>query len=389
MRSHLGKWVFALSVAALLAGCESRPTDQGQQYKDGKLHHTFELVNEPNATGRPVNSRDFFRQVSEIRAISPSLYSGHQATYTAVERWAKAGADPKLLAQYGIRAYQMEGKDGFGNVQFTGYYTPIVHARYVQQGEYQHPIYQMPARNKKSGRLPDRASIYRGALGKNNILAYSNSMLDNFMMEVQGSAYVSFGENQPLVFFAYSGKNGRAYNSIGKVLIDRGEVAREEMSMQAIRNWAATKSPAEVQELLEQNPSFVFFKPKASAPVKGASGVPLIAKASVASDRSIIPSGSTLLAEVPVLDNNGKFTGHYQMRLMVALDVGGAIKGHHFDIYQGIGEQAGHEAGFYNHFGRVWLLKEPSEGGPLFNAYNSPDKQYRAQTLFVKQSSLK
>ncbi|MDR8350934.1 murein transglycosylase A, partial [Acinetobacter baumannii] len=93
-------------------------------------------------------------------------------------------------------------------------------------------------------------------------------------------------------------------------------------------------SEAEVRELLEQNPSFVFFKPQSFAPVKGASAVPLIGRASVASDRSIIPPGTTLLAEVPLLDNNGKFNGQYELRLMVALDVGGAIKGQHFDIYQ-------------------------------------------------------
>ncbi len=73
--------------------------------------------------------------------------------------------------------------------------------------------------------------------------------------------------------------------------------------------------------------------------MKGASAVPLIAKASVASDRSLIPAGTTLLAEVPLLDNKGKFTGKYEMRLMVALDVGGAIKGQHFDMYQGIGRK--------------------------------------------------
>lgn len=68
------------------------------------------------------------------------------------------------------------------------------------------------------------------------------------------------------------------------------------MSMQAIRQWAENHSEAEVRELLEQNPSFVFFKPVMYAPVKGASAVPLIAKASVASDKSLIPPGTTLLA---------------------------------------------------------------------------------------------
>ncbi|MFP3408778.1 3D domain-containing protein, partial [Pseudomonas sp. SIMBA_065] len=87
--------------------------------------------------------------------------------------------------------------------------------------------------------------------------------------------------------------------------------------------------------LLETNPSFVFFKAEPFTPVRGASAVPLVAKASVASDRSIIPAGTVLLAEVPQLNEKGKFNGKYEMRLMVALDVGGAIKGQHFDIYQG------------------------------------------------------
>ena len=95
--------------------------------------------------------------------------------------------------------------------------------------------------------------------------------------------------------------------------------------------------------------------------------MPLIGRASVASDRSIIPAGTTLLAEVPLLDNNGKFNGQYELRLMVALDVGGAIKGQHFDIYQGIGPDAGHRAGWYNHYGRVWVLKTAPGAGNVFS----------------------
>lgn len=181
--------------------------------------------------------------------------------------------------------------------------------------------------------------------------------MDNFIMDVQGSGYIDFGDGQPLTFFGYAGKNGHAYRSIGKVLIDNGEIPRDEMSMQAIRHWGETHSEAQVQALLEQNPSFVFFKPARFSPVKGASAVPLIGRASVASDRSVIPAGTTLLVEVPLLDNHGKFTGKYELRVMVALDVGGAIKGQHFDIYQGIGAEAGHRAGWYNHYGRVWVLK--------------------------------
>lgn len=74
---------------------------------------------------------------------------------------------------------------------------------------------------------------------------------------------------------------------------------------------------------------------------------------------------------MPLLDNNGKFNGQYELRLMVALDVGGAIKGQHFDIYQGIGPDAGHRAGWYNHYGRVWVLKN-APGAGMFLAANPP-----------------
>jgi len=367
MKGHWAKYLVAGTLLALLAGCTSRPTDRGQQYKDGKLDQPFALVNEPNAKGRPVNGKDFADQISQIRSASSGLYARQSGTYSAIEGWLMAGGDTRQLSQFGLNAYQMEGADNYGNVQFTGYYTPVVQARYTRQGEFQYPLYRMPPRSK-GRQLPSRAEIYSGALSERYVAAWSNSLMDNFIMDVQGSGYVDYGDGRPLQFFGYGGKNGHAYRSIGKVLIDRGEVKREDMSMQAIRQWGEEHTPEEVRELLEQNPSFVFFKPENFAPVRGASAVPLVAKASVAADRSLVPPGTALLAEVPLLDNNGKFTGKYEMRMMVSLDVGGAIKGQHFDIYQGIGAEAGHMAGWFNHYGRVWVLKAaPGTGTPLFS----------------------
>ena len=358
------KYVVTGAILAMLAACSSKPTDRGQQYKDGELTQPFSLVNQPKATGVPVNAGDFAQQVAEIQNASPKLYNSQGHVYNAVQQWLQAGGDTRTLKQYGLDAWQMEGADNYGNVQFTGYYTPVIEARHTRQGEFQYPIYRMPP---KRGKLPSRASIYAGALSDKYVLAYSNSLMDNFIMDVQGSGYVDFGDGSPLNFFSYGGKNGWPYRSIGKVLVDSGEFKLEDMSMQVIRHWGETHSETEVRALLEQNPSFVFFKPQSFAPVKGASAVPLVGRASVASDRSIIPAGTTLLAEVPQLDNNGKFNGQYELRLMVALDVGGAIKGQHFDIYQGIGADAGHRAGWYNHYGRVWVLKPAANSDNVFN----------------------
>lgn len=340
----------------LLAGCQSYPSDRGQQYGNQRLSQSLTWVRESNAKGKPVNVKSYLEQIAAINQSSPRLYNGNRETFNAVQKWLESGGDSHRLSQFGLHAYQMAGVDGFGNVQFTGYYTPIVEARRTPQGKFRYPLYAMPPKGKE--KLPHRQAIYAGVLDKHDVaIAFTNSLIDNFIMEVQGSGYVDFGDRKPLTFFAFAGKNGYTYRSIGKVLTDSGEIALADMSTQAIRHWAATHSEAELKELLIQNPSFVFFQPIMDAPVKGASAVPLIAQASVASDPSLIPAGTTLLAEIPLLDQQGKFTGKYQMRLMVSLDVGGAIKGHHLDIYQGIGNEAAHEAGFYNHYGRVWVLK--------------------------------
>ncbi|WP_340620853.1 murein transglycosylase A [Xenorhabdus siamensis] len=354
------KYFLCSAVVFLLSACHLRPTEQGQQYKDGHLTQDFQLVNTPNAQGSPVNAGDFVTQVKLISESSPQLYANQRATFNAIENWMQYGGNIRNLAQFGLLAYQMEGEDNYGNVKFTGYYTPILQARHIKQGEFRYPLYQMP--DKPYSRLPDRAAIYDGALDKKWIIGYSNSLIDNFLMEVQGSGYVDFGDDKPLTFFGYGGKNGHAYRSIGKVLIDSGKIPQEAISMKAIRQWAEKHNESEVRQVLEQNPSFVFFKPEPYTAVRGASAVPLVAKASVASDKALVPPGTVLLAEVPVLDNFGKFTGQYRMRLMVALDVGGAIKGHHFDIYHGVGSRAGEMAGFYNHYGRVWILKKALSG---------------------------
>lgn len=358
-------------VALLLAGCSSKPTDRGQQYKDGKISQSFTLVNQPSAVGKPVNAGDFAQQVLQIQSNAGRLYGRHQATFNAVQSWLAAGGDTRQLRNFGLESWQMEGVDDYGNVQFTGYYTPVVQARYTRQGQFQYPIYRMPPR-KRAYKLPSRAEIYNGAIDSRYIIAWSNSLIDNFIMDVQGSGYIDYGDGRPLTFFGYGGKNGWAYHSVGKELIDRGEVKREDMSMQAIREWADQHSADQVRQLLETNQSFVFFKPESFASVRGASAVPLVAKAAVAADRALIPPGTVLLAEVPLLTGKGKFSGKYQLRIMTALDVGGAIKGQHFDIYQGIGPDAAHLAGFYNHYGRVWLLKNAPGSGllpakPVFN----------------------
>lgn len=357
------KKIAALSaVAMLLAACGSDTPKSTSQFDtrpfgakfDGRqfIPHHAQLVSVSRVANEDsvVNQGDFLTQLSNVRAYANGLVNKFAGTYGKVTAWVAAGANIEDLRDYNINIRQMRGEDGYQNVLMTGYYSPVIHARRTPQGNFRHPIYAMPSQKRFT-----RAQIYDGALaGQGLELAYSNSMLENFLLGVQGSGYVDFGDGR-LNYFAYAGQNGYKYASVGRLLVEDGEVPKEKMSVQAIREWGA-KNPGRVQSLLERNPSYVFFKNDPTGKVKGSAGVPLVPLASLASDRGVIPSGSVLLVETPIIDRKGNWTGEHEMRLMVALDVGGAVNGQHFDLYQGIGDEAGHQAGLMKHYGRVWVL---------------------------------
>ncbi|KLV01638.1 murein transglycosylase [Photobacterium aquae] len=335
-----------------LAGC-ARPTDRGQQYLDGEFDQVLNPVSTVSSD-KPRDYHEFKQQMELVLERSPSMAATYQSLYRQVENWAENSGDPATLGNYGIDLAQMGGGDGYGNVMFTGYFSPVIELRHQPDATYRYPVYAMP---KCGTSCPNRTAIYAGALdGQGLELGYSASMLDIFMMEVQGSGFVHFEDNDQLQYFAYNGKNGHPYVSIGKVLIERGEVPREKMSLKAISEWAAKQDDATVRELLEQNPSFVFFKPSSTLDVMGSAGIPLQAHAAVAADRKYLPMGSVLLAEVPQLDREGKWNGKHVLKLLMALDTGGAVKKNHLDLYHGMGHEAGIDAGHYKHFGRVWKL---------------------------------
>ncbi|WP_284443118.1 murein transglycosylase A [Buchnera aphidicola] len=329
--------------------------NQGQQYKK-KLIKNFTKTKTINIEEKITNSKLFLVQVKKIKKYSPFLYLKNELIYKKILNWLKNNSSIDELNQFGINLFQMKGADNYGNVKLTGYYTPIVQARKIKKNDFKYPIYSMPYHLNKNEPLPKRKDIYNGALDKKYILAYSNSLIDNFIMEIQGSAFIDYGNNTKPTFFSYAGKNGWPYKAIGQILINRGDIQKKNMSMQAIKNWFKKHTKKEIQDLLEENQSFVFFKETQKKQVYGASSVPLIAQTSVAVDPSIIKKGSVILLKVPLLDQNGLFINKYEIRLVVALDVGGAIKGQHFDMYEGIGKKAAVSAGFYNHYGYAWVL---------------------------------
>ncbi|WP_428772274.1 murein transglycosylase A [Vibrio sp.] len=341
-----------LTAALLLFGC-AQPTDRAQQYLDQPFNDTLNQV-ELVESNKPRDFTEFERQATLVVDNSPSMAAIYQPLYQKLAEWALQSGETEQLSQYGIQAAQLGGGDQQGNVMFTGYFSPVMELRHQPDDTFKYPVYRKPDCDQD---CPTRAEIYAGALqGLGLELGYAANRIDPFIMEVQGSGFVHYEDDDTLEYYAYAGKNNKAYVSIGRVLIDRGEVAREKMSLKAIKDWVLANDDDSVRELLEQNPSYVFFAPRAAAPVTGTAGIPLLPMASVAGDRSILPMGTPILAEVPLLNTDGSWSGAHQLRLLLVLDTGGAVKQNHLDLYHGIGPRAGTEAGHYKHFGRVWKL---------------------------------
>jgi membrane-bound lytic murein transglycosylase A len=264
----------------------------------------------------------------------------------------------------------------------TGYYEPIVHGSRVASAEYHVPVYRTPPnlalrtpRRKAASATPaapgwrrfahrvtgffyDRAAIEEGALaGRKLEICWVKDPTDLFFAQIQGSARVKL-EDGSILRINYDGHNGWPYTPIGRILIERNIVPKDEMSMDRIRDWMQA-NPDEGKELRRRNKSFVFFRETGLAdheePV-GAQGVSLTPGRSIAVDKFIHIYGTPFFidAELPIVSE--KSPARFR-RLMVAQDTGGAILGPaRADLYFGAGDEPAHVAGRIRHPGEFTML---------------------------------
>jgi membrane-bound lytic murein transglycosylase A len=234
---------------------------------------------------------------------------------------------------------------------FTGYYEPEMRGALTRHGPYQTPVLAPPpgfSMVAGGGNFPTRAEIEDGALDADKLaIVWLESPIDAFFLHVQGSGRVKL-ETGDVVRLTFAAKSGHEYTSIGKVLIERGALVREEVSMQTIRAWL-TANPVEGREIMRQNKSYIFFRILRDVDVDlgppGAEQVNLTPGRSLAVDRSHHPLGSLLWLTTthPTVDGTATVP---VARLMVAQDTGSAIKGlHRGDIFFGSGHDAGEIAG--------------------------------------------
>lgn len=272
---------------------------------------------------------------------------------------------PQGLAEH-LNAYQLAGKDGKGNVYFTGYYTPKIKVSKKKNSKYKYPFYQFPKHIESP--LPTRKEIDgAGALeGMGLELAYTSKLEDIYYMQLQGSGLVQF-TNGAHAYFGFAGTNRRSYSSIGTFIKNNENIPLRNISMEGVKNYLY-HHPEMVEPILFTNDSYVFFEEVNSKPI-GAGHIPLVEDYSIAVDTDHIPLGACLLAAIPVLNKNGKFS-HHEYKFLVAQDVGGRIKGNgHVDVYCGIGERGKDKAMALHHYGQLWLLlpKPSDEIGPVFS----------------------
>lgn len=264
------------------------------------------------------------------------------------------------------------GRKADRQVLFTGYFEPVYPGSKVQTGRFKYPVYAKPLdmiyQNRATGRLAEdgkfvpyhtRQEIDAGnALeGKAEVLAWLEEPLDCFFLHIQGSGRVEM-EDGGSIRLNYDAQNGHRYVALGRVLIDEGHIAQEEMSMQAIYDFFKA-NPEMCEPMMYQNPSYVFFKVEDAGPF-GALSVPVTAMRSLALDRKIYPPGILMMVETfkPELDKKGEITAWQPMtRLMLHQDSGGAIKGPaRADIFWGSGPYARLAAGYMRQMGQIYFF---------------------------------
>ena len=279
--------------------------------------------------------------------------------------------------------YRIANENGSETGLATGYFEPLLKGSRVRKGKFRTALYRQP----DDLLVIDLASAYpqlkglrlRGKLDGNRVVPYEtraeieksgklagheivwvDDVLDAFFLEIQGSGRVYIPESGETIRLAYANQNGRPYRSIGRYLLDRGELKPGQASSQQIRQWIR-RNPERLREVLDSNPSYVFFREERiddpSEGPKGALGVPLTPERSIAIDPRHIPLGAPVF-----VDTTRPYSSVPLQKLMLAQDTGGAIRGAvRADYFWGFGPQAGEMAGKMKQKLKVWLLlpKQP------------------------------
>jgi len=295
----------------------------------------------------------------------------------------KPGFDARRFFEQNLKPYAVLNGDAGATGMITGYYEPQLRGSRQRSKGFEQPVRGVPEdlltidlgavfpelKDKRvRGRLEgnkvvpywSRAEINaRGEQLPGKTLLYVDDAVEFFFLQVQGSGRVKLPDGS-MVRLNYADQNGHPYQSIGRLLVERGELKLEEASMQGIQAWARA-NPAKLDGLLNANPSYVFFRevPNSKDGPIGALGVPLTTERSAAIDPRSVPLGTPIFLATTRPNSTQPLN-----RLLMAQDTGGAIKGAvRVDFFWGFGKAAGDMAGKMKQSGRVWVLW-PTDSAP-------------------------
>jgi len=272
--------------------------------------------------------------------------------------------------------YQIATEDGQRTGLITGYYEPLLRGSLRPSQRYRFPVYGVPddllvidlaglypdlkgmrLRGRIEGRrvVPyyDRAQIEDGkAPLRGKELVWVDDAVELFFLQIQGSGRVQLEDGSTLRV-GYADQNGHPYRSVGRWLVERGELSLEKASLQGIQAWAR-QNPARLAEMLNYNASYVFFRelPSDLPGPLGAMGVPITARRTVAIDPRFVPLGAPVYIATTWPNTTKPLN-----RLVLAQDTGGAIRGAiRADYFWGFGAEAAREAGRMRQPLRMWVL---------------------------------
>ncbi|RTL54143.1 MAG: lytic transglycosylase [Bradyrhizobiaceae bacterium] len=292
----------------------------------------------------------------------------------------------------------------------TGYYEPVVEGSRTRSDVYNVPVYRRPSNlfvrgyTQDSPSLPNKGQVFR-KIGRRKLVPYYDraeiedgkiagrgleivwlkSQTDLLFMQIQGSARIKL-EDGSQVRVNYDAHNGYPYTPIGRVLIERGIIPKEQMSMQRIREYME-QNPGAADELRRQNKSYIFFR---EVPLSekdeavGAQGVPLTPGRSIAVDKSLHLYGTPFYIDAMLPIESDTSSTPFR-RLMVAQDTGSAIVGPaRADLYFGAGPDAGRVAGRIKNAARFVLLL-PKDLDPAARAKTIPLPDERPSARIAKE----
>lgn len=281
-----------------------------------------------------------------------------------------------------FQVYRAAGRVNNNNVLFTGYYEPILDGALTPDEEFKYPIYKTPddliridlslfhkkyreksitARVEGKRVVPyyskNQIDCEKALEGRNLEIAWLKNQIDLAFLHIQGSGRLSLPDGKTIAV-GYNTSNGRPYRSIGRYMLEKGFITREQISMQTIKRYL-NEHPEVLNEVLNHNPSYVFFQVLKTGPL-GNIVVPLTPGRSIALDSAIFPKGALgfISCQKPILNTEGDIVEWVNFsRFVFNQDTGGAIKGAgRADIFWGNGHYAETAAGHMQHEGELYIL---------------------------------